>query len=275
MINKSWLIDKAPAIFTGLALVGAIATPVAAVMATPKALDDMDLAYEEKGEPLTKFEVVKATYKHYIPAVASAAMTVACIVLAHKKHIKKETALVAAASFLDKKFSSYREEVANRFGDDTERDIRDVVDSIDIKNNPPHPDLVNIAREKEAYIIWEPVTEQWIAMTEKELNWFERQLNHAYTKERRFTVNDALKLVPGASTTKPAGDLFMWWGDDDYYDFVYYNESFFGRPYMEVDLVPLRTEKGEEVYELHFSQEPLMETKVEEELEKSQKEQSL
>lgn len=257
---KTMLLKHLPSILTGIAMVGTVNTAVLAVSATPKALEDISKAEEAKGSKLTKLETVKVAYKHYIPTAVSGALTLACIFGANRAHIGKETALAAAASFIDTRGKEYKQKVKDILGEETDRKIEEEIARDHISQNPPPSELVQLARDKESYIIWEPITEQWLTLTNQQLNWFERQLNHAYSKERMMTVNQALKMLPGAITDRPEGDMYMWWGDEDYYDFIYYNESFFGRPYMSIDLIPVLDKNGIEVYELSFSEEPLRRT---------------
>ena len=66
-------------ILSGLAILGLGVTTVLAVKETPKALDAIKLAEDEKGVELTKMEKVKVAYKYYIPATVSGISTATCI----------------------------------------------------------------------------------------------------------------------------------------------------------------------------------------------------
>ena len=76
---KEFLRCNSSTILTCIGAVGVVATAVMAVKATPRALECIEEAREEKGEELTKFEVVNVAGPAYIPAVITGAATVACI----------------------------------------------------------------------------------------------------------------------------------------------------------------------------------------------------
>ena len=66
-------------ILTCIGAAGVAATAVLSATQTPKALRLIEEAKKEKGEELTKVEVVKAAAPAYIPAVAVGGATEACI----------------------------------------------------------------------------------------------------------------------------------------------------------------------------------------------------
>lgn len=99
---------KSPEILIAFGIAGMITTTVLAVKATPKAMEkikeveknkkeefDRDHGYSELDTmfKLTKPEVVKATWKCYIPAAISGATSIACIVGANTVHSKRNAAI--------------------------------------------------------------------------------------------------------------------------------------------------------------------------------------
>ena len=78
---KGIFIEHLPSILTGVAVVGVIETTVLAVKATPKAIDILE-QMEEK--PTKKEEVIKATWKCYIPSVIACSATIVCILGANR-----------------------------------------------------------------------------------------------------------------------------------------------------------------------------------------------
>ena len=67
--SKRFLKRNAPTILTGLGAFGVVATAVTAVRATPKAMQLIECAEEEKGEKLTVLETVQVAGPVYIPSV--------------------------------------------------------------------------------------------------------------------------------------------------------------------------------------------------------------
>ena len=80
---------RSPEILIGLGIAGMLTTTVLAVKATPKAIKLKELEENEKQDYLTKTEVVKATWKCYIPAAVTCTVSVACIVGASSIHNKR------------------------------------------------------------------------------------------------------------------------------------------------------------------------------------------
>ncbi len=70
-------------------IVGMLTTTVIAVKATPKAMSLIDEAKNNRGEELTKLEVVKTTARVYIPSLITATASVACIIGASKINHKR------------------------------------------------------------------------------------------------------------------------------------------------------------------------------------------
>jgi hypothetical protein len=82
-----------------------------AVKATPKALMLLEEAKKEKGEELTKVEVIKAAGPVYIPAIMTGAATIACIFGANILNRRQQAALMSAYALLDSSYKEFKEKV--------------------------------------------------------------------------------------------------------------------------------------------------------------------
>ena len=85
-----------PQILTGLGIAGVVTTTVLAIKATPKAVKLVEEEAYERKEELTPMEVVKVTWKCYIPTAVSMATSIVCILFANSAHAKRNAALAAA-----------------------------------------------------------------------------------------------------------------------------------------------------------------------------------
>ena len=103
---------------------GVITTAVLSVMATPKALRLMEHAEEEKGEKLTKLEIIKVAGPVYIPAVASGLGTLACIFGANLLNKRQQAALISAYAFLDNTHKEYKKKVVELYGEEADKEVR-------------------------------------------------------------------------------------------------------------------------------------------------------
>ena len=70
-----------PEILTGIGIAGMVTTTVLAVRATPKALKIIEeKKREEDVDKLKPVEIVKSTWKCYIPAAITGATSLACLI---------------------------------------------------------------------------------------------------------------------------------------------------------------------------------------------------
>ena len=121
---KKFLRRNSSTILTCVGAVGVVATSVMAVKATPKALTLIDAATEEKGEKLTKFEVVKVAGPAYIPAIITGAATIACIMGSNVISRHQQASLMSAYALLDSQYKEYREKVDEIYGDEAGKKVR-------------------------------------------------------------------------------------------------------------------------------------------------------
>lgn len=122
---------------TVVGAVGVVSTAVLTAKATPKALQLIEEAKEEKGEKLTKMETVQAAWKPYIPAVTTGAATIGCIFGANVLNKKHQAALVSAYALLDQKYKEYKAKVGDICGEETEKAIQSEI----AKNHYIHEDV--------------------------------------------------------------------------------------------------------------------------------------
>lgn len=121
--SKRFLNRNASTILTWAGAFGLIATVVSAVKATPKAMKLIEKREEEKGEKLTKMEVVKTAGPAYIPSFMIGTSTIACIFGANVANKRQQATLVGLYSLLDSSYKEYKEKVNATFGPDAEERI--------------------------------------------------------------------------------------------------------------------------------------------------------
>lgn len=134
---KSAATEHAPEILTGLGIAGMITTTVLAVKATPKALDLIESAKEEKHEPLTKVETVKVAWKPYIPAAVTGVVSTACLIGASSVSARRNAALTAAYQLSTTALAEYKEKVVETIGEKKEKAIHDKMAQDKVDKNPP------------------------------------------------------------------------------------------------------------------------------------------
>ena len=128
--------QKSPELLAGIGVAGMIATVALAVKATPKAIRIIDEMTEEKDEPLTKPEVVKATWKCYIPAAITGVVSLSCFAASFVTNSKRSAALTAAYVLSETARKEYAEKVTEIVGEKKEKDISDAVAKERIEKAP-------------------------------------------------------------------------------------------------------------------------------------------
>lgn len=126
-MSRRFLKKNSATILTCVAAVGVVGTAYHAAKATPKALRKLEVAREEKGEELTKVEVVKVAAPAYVPAVLFGVSTITCIFAANALNKKQQAALMSAYALLDNTHKQYRNKVAELYGEEVDRHIKNEV----------------------------------------------------------------------------------------------------------------------------------------------------
>jgi len=120
----SSMFKQSPVILTGLVVAGLISTVVAAISATPKALELIKEAEEEKGEELTIPETVVVTWKEYIPTIIFGGLTIACAISSNTISTRRNAALAGLYSLSEKGYKEYKEKVAQKLSPQTDKEIK-------------------------------------------------------------------------------------------------------------------------------------------------------
>src|SRR5574344_32441 len=153
--NVMRIIDKnIPHILTGLGISLGVSTVILAVKGTPKALrlidediarknEDLALKAKEEGRTcrvqvtgLKPMEIVKATWKCYVPAAITGTLSIACLLGADTVHSRRATALAAACKLYETALSEYKEKVIETIGEKKEESIRDEINKDKLEANP-------------------------------------------------------------------------------------------------------------------------------------------
>ena len=122
--SQTFLKRNSSTILTCVGAAGVIATTVTAVKATPKAVMLLENAREEKGEDLTKLEVVKIAGLAYIPTVVLGVSTLACIFGANALNQRAQASLMSAYALVDRSYKDYKKKVDDIYGEEAGSQVR-------------------------------------------------------------------------------------------------------------------------------------------------------
>lgn len=123
-------------ILIGVSIMGVVSTIATTIKATLKAQNQVVDAEIEKGEPLTKTEVLEVTWKTYIPPVIVGGVTIACIVGANSIHTKRHAALASLYSLTDASLKEYQSKVLEEVGPKKAQKILDDLAQDQLNSNP-------------------------------------------------------------------------------------------------------------------------------------------
>lgn len=117
--------NSSPTILTCIGAIGVVTTAVMAVKATPKALKVIEQAKEEKGDELTKLEVVNVAGPLYIPTALAGVSTIACIFGANVLNKRSQAALMSAYALLDNSYKEYIKKADELYGNEADYHIKE------------------------------------------------------------------------------------------------------------------------------------------------------
>lgn len=143
---SKFLTDNSPAVLSGLAVAGTVATAYLTGRASFRAaqiLDDHEtLVIQQHEEPLTAKEKLYFTWRLYVPAVATGVATVACIVAANQVGARRAAALVSAYALSERAFEEYKDKIVEKVGDRKEQTYRDEIAQERIAKHPPPEEMI-------------------------------------------------------------------------------------------------------------------------------------
>ena len=176
--NKIGLILKknSPKILMGVGIAGSVVSTVLACKATLKVKDildeknetveqihncveddTVDYNEEDKKKDLTILYAQTGVklVKLYLPSIALGALSIASIISGYKILNKRNVALAAAYTVVDKGFKNYRKNVVERFGEEVDRELRHNIKAKQIEEKYIDKDGNEKTRKKKVYEIAE------------------------------------------------------------------------------------------------------------------------
>lgn len=206
---KVSLSRHSPEILTGIGIAGMVTTTILAVRATPKALTLIEERKEELNKQkfdnklndggdlrdykeITKLkfpEVVKVTWKCYVPAAVTATASIACLVGASSVHIKRNAVLATAYQLSETALTEYREKVVETIGEKKEEAIREKVDKARIEKNPLSNNEV-IVTDKGNTLCYDHLSGRYFNSDVEKINKAVNEINKRILHDYYASLND-------------------------------------------------------------------------------------
>jgi len=175
-------------ILTGMAVAGVVATVATTAQATVETVEILDDIHEEEektGVEMSNLEKAKAIAPKVVKAIAAAAATIVCIILAHKKGSEKIAAAMSALTLVRGKLLDQQQEnelLRQQLGGDQAdqlqkeaygRQIRRQIDEVRARGVNPEEEIIDTGTG-DAYF-WDEFSGK---MFRASRNYVEKALNH-------------------------------------------------------------------------------------------------
>lgn len=175
-------------ILTCIGGIGVVATAVVAVKDTPKAMQIIERAKEEKGEDLTTVEKIKVAGPAYIPAIAIGMSTLACIFGANALSKRSQASLVSAYALLDNSYKEYKKKVEELYGEGADARVKGEIAR-------DKYDETDVSREDKKQLFYDYFSERYFESTMEEVLKAEYELNRElHTKDYAY-LNEFYDLL--------------------------------------------------------------------------------
>lgn len=244
---------RSPEILTGLGIAGMVTTTVLAVKATPKALELIEKAENDKKielieydkvdmsvikeTKLTPVEVVKVAWKPYIPAVLLGTASAACLIGANSVHARRHAALYSAYKLSETALTEYKDKVKEIVPEKKVKEIKqkladDKVDKVAKKDSKPR---VIVSNDGDTWFV-DPFTNEPFLSTTAKVDAAINKVNRQMMDEMFASLSDLYDEL-GIDHTVNSDDI-GWCIDDgliesDFSDAVVRN----GKAYVVMDFL--------------------------------------
>lgn len=222
-----------PEILTGIGIAGMIVTTVTAVRATPKALRLVDEKEIKDGKRLTSSEIVKTTWKCYIPSAVTGVCSAACIIGASSISARRNAALVTAYTISETALKEYKEKAVEVVGEKKEQAIRDAVAKEKLeKAHVESREFIPTGRGETP--CFDPLTNTCFKSDIEAIRKAENNLNRRLRDELRITVNEFLQEIGLEPCDDSIGETMGWDIDKGYIDLDFSSQLVNGVPYLVI-----------------------------------------
>lgn len=207
--SKAFFRLHSSTILTCIGAIGVVATAISTAKLTPKALDILEQAKDEKGSKLTKLETANVLTPVYIPAIVIGASTIACIFGANVLNKQKQASLMSAYALIDNYHKEYRNTLISLHGEEADVEIRNAMAR---KRCDYHQIGLDVPDGK--VIFYEEISGESILRYEREIMDAEYHLNRNFAMRGYATLNEFYMFLGLPQTDY--GEELGWSMDDGY-----------------------------------------------------------
>lgn len=185
---KKFISSNAPTLLTSVSITGVLSTVVLAVKATPYAYLDIQNHKSEHTE-VSKKDIIKLAWKHYIPAASVGVITIASILALNSVNSSRYTALAGLYGLSEKAFREYRTKVSEVVGEKKVKDISHKISEDRIRENPPADNQILIVGDGD-HLVYDTFTGVYFKSTKESIRESVNNVNQIILSEMYASLND-------------------------------------------------------------------------------------
>lgn len=186
-----------PEILIGVGIAGMFSSVVMAVKATPKvysAIHEEEVKRYAENEPeLTKKDIIKMSWKPYLPATIMFGLSASCIIGANNINVKRNAVLSTACHISERALAEYRDKVVEVIGEEKEKEIRDKVSKDRMEKDPISNNTVILA--KGDTLCYDTITGRYFKSDVDRIKKAENELNHILITGDYCSLNEFYDML--------------------------------------------------------------------------------
>ena len=189
---------NSPAILTGLGCAGVLTTAILTGRATLRASEILKM--EAPNEQLPPADIIKLTWKVFIPPVLVGASSIACIIGANTINTHRNAALAALYSLSETAFREYKEKVVEEIGRNKELKVRDSIAQDRVTTNPVGDRTIIFTGNGEV-LCYDALCDRYFKSSAEKIRQQVLELNEDLRNEMWLDLNDLYYAI-GLPSTK-------------------------------------------------------------------------
>jgi hypothetical protein len=198
------VVDNSSTILTAIGVTGVVTT---AVLTTRASFTAAVVILEEEKDvdrALTPREMAELTWKFYVPAAVTGAVTVASVIYANRIGTRRAAAVAAAYTLSERAFTEYQEKILQKVGAKKEAEYRDELAQDRIRKNPVREVIII---EGNSVLCYDAYTGRYFTSNVETLKKAQNDVNHQVLNSYYASLTDFYDKIglPKTSSSDEVG----------------------------------------------------------------------
>lgn len=214
--------DNSPTILTAIGATGVVGTAVLAARGHAKAVDHVrdyvldgstfydgdkyvDVITDLRDNDLSSIDYVKVTWQHYLPAVLTGAVSIACIIGANSIHTRRQAVLISAYTLSERALTEYQAKAQEILGEKKAEAIKDEVAKDRVLATPS--DTYVPPYEGKGQLCQDSQSGRYFWATPEQIDRAENEVNQLILNDGHASLNDLYRALPNLDPIKSGEEL--------------------------------------------------------------------